>query len=298
MSEHAAPHNVAIATLASRHPAAVDDRYLVAALAARGIAAEMAVWDDPGVDWGRFDLCIVRSTWDYDRPYRIAAFRAWIDHVAERTLLWNPPEVLRWNLDKRYLRDLAARGVPVPESVWLERGARASLAAILAEHGWREAVVKPVVSASARETMRVARDELVAAQRRLEENLAREAMMVQAFLPEVVSRGELSLMFIDGAFTHAVHKRPAAGDFRVQIEHGGSEVRMEPEPAVVAAGERVLRAVGDATLPYARVDLVPRDAGEPLLLELELVEPSLFLGLCPQAAERLADAAVAAMGRG
>ncbi len=313
------PPAIALATVAGIPYAAEHDRPLVEALRARGVAAERVIWNDPAADWALYGLVIVRSTWDYDRPDRIEAFRAWIDHVAARTQLWNPPDVLRWNLDKRYLRDLARRGVAVPETEWLERGADATLAAILNERGWREAVVKPVVSASARETYRVHRDDVAAAERTFARNLAREAMMVQAFVPEVVAWGELSVIVIDGVVTHAVRKRPAPGDFRVQIEHGGSETRVELDAPMIQAAERVLRAVEhDGPLPYARVDLVPRgaadvraerDAGpigdersprdaEALLLELELVEPSLFLDLCPEAAERLADAAVAAVGVG
>jgi glutathione synthase/RimK-type ligase-like ATP-grasp enzyme len=285
---------VALATAAQVTSDVAHDVPLAVALRRQGVQVALAVWDDPAVDWSGFDLVIVRSTWDY--ATRIADFRAWIDHVAERTRLWNPAPLMHWNLDKRYLRDLEARGVRLPPTAWLERGADDSLAELLAQRGWREAVVKPVVSASARETWRVTRAEAPAAEARLKANLAREPMMLQSFVDAILQEGELSLIYIDGTFTHAVRKRPAPGDFRVQLEHGGSEEPVTPDARLVAAGARVLRAASPEPIPYARVDLVPQADGEPLLIELELVEPCLYLGLAQEAAERMARSALAAVG--
>jgi glutathione synthase/RimK-type ligase-like ATP-grasp enzyme len=206
-------------------------------------------------------------------------------------------------MDKRYLRALAGRGVPVVPTAWVERGDARPLAGILAAHGWRDAVVKPVVSASAHATWRTGAsasagaDAGAEAEARFRAQCADGAVMVQPFLEVIRDGGEWSLVFVDGAFSHAVRKRPAPGDFRVQQEHGGSAEPAAAPAALVAHGRAALAAAqaaaGSASgALYARVDGCETDAGF-LLMELELLEPSLFLGADDGAAARLA----AAIGR-
>ena len=200
--------------------------------------------------------------------------------------LWNPPAVLRWNSHKGYLRDLAARGVPVVPTRWLGRGKPVDLATLLEDTGWRDAVVKPAVSASASGTWRTSTEAAAGDQARLGELLRAGDVMVQPFVSEVRDRGEWSILFLGGQLSHAVLKRPAEGDYRVQWEFGGSAVTMAPPPRLVADAEAVMAAVpGDAV--YARVDGVERD-GRLVLMELELIEPHLFLGWDAGAATRLA----------
>ena len=281
---------VALATCAALPQLDVEDAPLVPALQRAGIEGVPLVWNDPAVDWTAYDLVAVRTTWDY--PNKIAAFLAWADHVAAARRLWNPAPMLRWNTDKLYLRGLSQKGVPIVPTRWFARGSAADLAGLLAEEGWTEAVLKPVVSAGARRTRLVGPDSVKAGAQFLAEQLTQRAMMVQPYVAEVSTVGELSLLYFNGRFSHAVRKIPAAGDFRVQTEHGGRVLAVPPTAAEAAAGQRVLDALAEDTL-YARIDLLPTADGVLRLLELEVTEPSMFLRWDDHAADRFA-AAIAA----
>jgi glutathione synthase/RimK-type ligase-like ATP-grasp enzyme len=204
---------------------------------------------------------------------------------------------VRWNLDKRYLRDLAARGVPIVPTLWIEPGDGTTpeeAVRRIAEAGWPELVVKPTVSAGAWRTLRLRREEVGGRLDWLRESLAAGGLMAQPFLPEIVREGEHSLLFFDGVLSHAVLKRPRDGDFRVQWAHGGREVPVTPAASTVAEARAVLDAAPSAGL-YARVDGVLRD-GRLLLMELEQIEPYLFLGGAPGSAERFVRALCARLG--
>jgi glutathione synthase/RimK-type ligase-like ATP-grasp enzyme len=291
---------IALATYAPLPGLAADEHPLIASLAARDIRAVPAVWDDPTVAWERFAGVIIRSCWDYH--LRPAEFFGWIDRVASLGVpIWNSPATLRWNSRKTYLHDLAIGGVRTVPTLWLlgdnPRRATASLATILADTGWDDVVVKPVVSASAHETWKVSRhDARVNASvhdGRLRTLIARHGVMVQPFVPEIESDGEWSLQFFGGVFSHAVIKRAAAGDFRVQREFGGTHETVMPPPLVLRQAEHALRSAPGESL-YARVDGVVID-GDLVVTELELLEPSLFLDAHPAAPERFANAITAAM---
>ncbi|HSF41657.1 MAG TPA: hypothetical protein VLT87_17795 [Thermoanaerobaculia bacterium] len=278
---------IAFVTHAGRPDLADDDRLAAAEISRRGARVEAAVWDDPHVDWSGFDRVVLRSCWDYH--LRLPEFLGWLGGLERAGApVWNPPAVVRGNADKGYLADLAAGGVPVVATMRVERGAAADLASILDERGWTDAVVKPAVSASAFLTRRVRREEAVEAQADFEHLLALSAALVQPFLPEVQSGGEWSLLFFAGEYSHAVLKRPRAGDFRVQTEHGGSTLAQRPSPALVAQARQVLEHIPGPWL-YARVDGVEVD-GTFLLMELELIEPSLFLACDREAPARFATA--------
>jgi len=284
---------VALAT-SRAHPRLVeDDRLLQVALQERGVSAEPAVWDDADVAWGDFDTVVVRSCWDYH--YRLEEFDAWIGRLEGSGVpLWNPPEVLRWNARKTYLRELEVAGIPIVPTRFVE-GGEAPLESVLDESGWDEVVVKPAVSASARDTWRASRATLSADGSRYRRLLATGPVMVQPFLPAIQTDGEWSLCFFDGSYSHAVLKRPGPGDFRVQPNHGGIYSSEDAPAALVSQAEAGLRASGQRTL-YARVDGCIVD-GTFRLMELELLEPGLFLGSDPAAAGRLADAAIRAAGQ-
>ena len=280
---------VALATCAALPGLASDDRHLLAALRALGVAAEPAVWEDELYDWAGLRLCVIRSAWDY--AYRRPAFVAWSRRVAAVTTLWNPAPIVEWNTHKRYLVDLAVRGVPAVPTVVLPAGSATRLADVLREHEWEEVILKAAVAQTGRHLLRVRSTDRARGQAHLDRLLPHEDMLVQPFLDAVVGAGEISLVFIDGAFSHAVRKRPAAGDFRVHDDYGGSVVAVEPAVAERAVAELAIAAAGTPLL-YARVDLVPGPGG-PVVMELELVEPDLFLGCAPGAANRLARAIAA-----
>lgn len=284
---------IAIATCADHPQLVPDDRPLPAALAARGVEAVPAAWDDAEVEWERFDGCLLRSTWDYHEKHD--EFLGWARAVSERMPLWNPRELVAWNVEKGYLRELAAAGVPTIPTRWLERGAEHRLEALLAEEGWEEAVLKPAVDLGAR-NLRRARAGDPAGQAALEELLAIHDVMVQPFLPSVEAAGELSLVYIGGRFSHAVRKVPRQGDFRVQPNWGGSVQSADATPEDLAIGELALAQLPAEPL-YARVDLVCGLAAESLLIELELIEPLLFFEQHPSAVEALADVVTAQLSQ-
>jgi len=265
------PLSVALVTWANLPQLTEDDRLLRAELERRGVETHAAVWDDPNVDWESFDDVILRSTWDYHK--RIDEFRAWVAH---RRRLWNPREVVLWNLHKRYLLELEHT---VPTAL-VPAGESARDAA--ETRGWTRIVVKPAVSATAWRT---------------EQLDAKDAetydvdVLVQPFLPEIAD-GEWSLLFFGGEFSHAVLKRPKSGDFRVQSDFGGS-VSIEAPPA------RLIEQAAELVKPewlFARVDGIDR-GGRFLLMELELTEPVLFFHAHPAAPARFADAFARIRGR-
>jgi glutathione synthase/RimK-type ligase-like ATP-grasp enzyme len=280
---------VALATCASVPDLTEDDRLLWEELSRRGVTARPVVWSDAGVRWSTFDRVVIRSCWDYH--LRLPEFLAWLDRVeADRVPLWNPAPLVRFNAHKSYLKELKAAGLPVVPTAWLERGSTVDFGRLLQDRGWLEAVVKPAVSASAFRTWRVSAQEAASADahRAFRELLAVSDVLVQPFLKEIEQEGEWSFVFLGGEFSHAVLKRPAAGDFRVQTEYGGS-VLTELPPSSAIWGAQAVAHYLQGPWAYARIDAVLTE-GALTLMEVELIEPHLFLGNHPLAAERLADA--------
>jgi glutathione synthase/RimK-type ligase-like ATP-grasp enzyme len=277
---------IAIATCADYEQLKVDDELLRAALEERGCEARAVVWDEEGADWARFDLCLIRSTWDYHEKHR--EFLAWAQKVETVTPLRNPVELIAWNSDKAYLRELAEQGIRIVPTVWIDQSAAVDLDEVLAGERWDEAVVKPAIDLGARNLHLVRAG---AGSGALEAVLRRGEAMVQPFLPSLEEKGELSLVYIEGAFSYAVRKRPAPGDFRVQPIWGGTFSCVQPEAEQVALAEQVLAQLDEAPL-YARVDLVEGLDANPCLIELELIEPNLYLSQHPPAATLLANAAL------
>ncbi len=283
---------LALATCADLPEWEVDDRPFHEALRRRGHDVSLPVWDDAHVDWAAFDAVLVRTTWDYMEKQE--AFVAWAERVAALRPLSAPPGVVRWNTRKTYLRDLAEEGVPLAPTQWLEPGPPADVAALLAGRGWERAFLKPMVGATARETLRFATDAagMAAAQAHLDRLQPREGFLLQPYLPSIEQEGELSAVFFGGRFSHGVRKVPVPGDYRAQDDFGAHDepwdfpaAEREHAAAVMARAERRF-----GPLLYGRVDFLRGADGRLLLNELELVEPSLFFRHDPQAADRLADA--------
>lgn len=263
-----------------------DDHLLVAALADIGIASVAAVWSDAGIDWTSFDALVMRSPWDYFE--RVAEFRAWLDaRFAEGVLLCNTREILEWNWDKRYLQELARAGVAVVPTICIPEKSKADIAALARARGWNEVVVKPTIAGGGYRILRFRLEEIARYAADIAQTLDDRGVLVQPFLPEIQS-GELSLLFFDGIFSHAVCKRPKAGDYRVQFQFGGTNENIEvSEDLVTQASTCVAHA--PAPPVYARVDGVVRD-GTFLLMELEIFEPLMFLSRHPEAPARFARA--------
>ena len=287
------PH-VLLASCAQARGLDDDEPLLLAALAGAGVTASTADWADPAVDWAAASAVVVRSTWDY-APRR-DEFLAWAQRVAAVTALHNPAAVLAWNTDKRYLAEVGAAGLPVVPTAWASGPAELP-AALGAWDG--DVVVKPAVSAGARDTARFAPTEREAAGALATRILGSgRVVMVQPYLTRLDGEGETGLVYLDGAYSHAFGKGAllageplGAGLFAAETITARTATSAQRE-----VGNAVLAAVCERTgvVPlYARVDLVPGEDGAPRVLEVELTEPSLNLPVAPGAAQRLATAITA-----
>jgi glutathione synthase/RimK-type ligase-like ATP-grasp enzyme len=292
---------VAFATCAELLVLDPDDELLAQALRELGVEVVPLAWDDGRADWASFDLVLVRSPWDYH--LRRDAFVHWAQRVGRETRLLNGAATIAWNTDKTYLRALAEQGVPTVPTAWVERvaagGDAPDLAALLAERGWagEEAIVKPSIGLGSSGLMRVpAGDPGGAGQRHVAELAQDGVAMVQPFIPSVPAAGELSLIFFERELSHVVRKRPPAGEFRVQPDFGAVTTAEEATAQERDVAQRALACVAEAELLYARVDLVAGPAGEVWLMELELVEPTLYFEAAPGSAARFAPLVAAAAG--
>ncbi len=267
-----------------------DEQLVLPALAQRGVQACPIPWTDGLETLAACDAVVVRSCWDYHlAPEK---FARWIDALEGLDVpVWNPPHVLRWNLDKRHLLELEAAGFPVLPTRVVDKGGEVSLHALLEELEWDEAVVKPVISLGGWETFRVRQHapgpERAGQEQRWATVHAGHDMLVQCFASEIATEGELSLLFFAGAFSHAVIKHPGQGEFRVHEEFGGSKLRIDPPLELVEFAAQVLHTCPGPQV-YARVDGVQRN-GRFELMEVELLDPSLYLEDAPDAVERWAD---------
>ena len=275
--------DVALATCLTLPDPDEDTPPLLEALRAAGLRAEVLAWDDPNADFAGATMTLLRSTWNY--PERPDDFLAWALRTAAASKLWNRPDVVRWNVYKGYLLDLERRGVPVVPTELVARGSGATLEAIATQRAWRDLVVKPAISAGSRGTARVREDEMRGrGQDHLRALLRDGDALVQPYVASVEGHGERSVVWIDGAITHSVRKSPR---FPGDPESVSAALPVAADEADVA-----LRAIAAAPSPllYARVDMARDDRGAPRVMELELIEPSLFFPRCPAALARYVDA--------
>lgn len=271
---------------------ALEEGLLIDALEALGLRTDRQAWDDPFVDWRATDTLVFRSTWNYFDC--IDRFRPWLDTVSTHTRCINDAALVQWNMDKHYLADLSARGVPVVPTVFVEAGSHGSLSGILGDTGWDEVVIKPAVGGAARLTWRANRATAESEAPVLQDCLRRESMLIQPFQRAIEHSGEVSVIVIGGAVTHGVRKQPRTGDFRVQDDHGGTVHPHDPTRSEIELALQAVAACPQSPC-YARVDMVSSDEG-PRLMEIELIEPELFLRHRPTSATALARAIASARG--
>jgi len=299
---------LALATCAELPDLDESDQRLRETLSGLGVASEVVVWDDPTVDWGTYPTVLIRSTWDYTS--RVRHFTEWTRRVERTSTLLNPADVVAWNIDKIYLRDLEQHGLPIVPTIWLDPERQLSARGIHTRFpAFGDFVIKPTVSAGSRDTGRY--DASQTPSRALAITHAKNLLgvgrhvMVQRYLKQVDTVGETSLVYVDGEFSHAVRKGPVLeGPYRAEDTEGVLYREEEMASREASPAERELADRVIATLPtvipqlegsllYARVDLIPDNDGSPLILEVELIEPSLFFEHAPGAVERFAQALVA-----
>ncbi|NWK77163.1 RimK family alpha-L-glutamate ligase [Aquitalea sp. LB_tupeE] len=264
----------------------LEDGLVLDALQRQGLRVTRKAWDDPDFDWKQTSSLLFRTTWDYFDRY--AEFRPWLSKVAKQTTLFNGAALIDWNIDKHYLRFLAEKGINVVNTHYIEKGDTHTLAQCLAESGWTDAILKPVVSGSARHTYRISLDNARELECTFAELVQQEALLLQPFQHAILAEGEVSLMVIDGQFSHAIRKTPKTGDFRVQDDHGGSVHAHAASTEEQQFAEHAIAAIPFDVL-YARVDIVRDNAGQLAIMEVEMIEPELFFRYRPEAADSLAS---------
>ncbi len=252
-----------------------DDRYLQKALESRNVTVKAQVWDDDSVDWTAAGTCVVRSTWDYHKKFD--KFCRWLQYLGTVAKVFNDPVLMQWNARKTYLKELSEAGLPVIPTKFVSKQFRPRISATLRETGWKEAVLKPTVGLATSGVKKI--------------DQSRASLDASEFLPSVHYYGERALIFIDGQYSHCVRKS-AFQALTVAGEAGETAVLASEEEINVAAS--IIAHLSSVPL-YARVDLVRDNEDKPLLLELELIEPSLFLGTKPEAADAMAEALIRRM---
>jgi hypothetical protein len=264
-----------------RRTDAFEHDYMMDALrgpfAARGMRVEDVAWDDPKADWADFDAVIIGTTWDYWD--RLEEFLAALERIESQARLFNGSALVRWNARKTYLRELETKGAKLIPTLWLDVADEAAAKAAFGTLGADDLVFKRQVGAGAKDQHRVKRGEPIPAMP--------HAMMAQPFLPMIQTEGELSFIFIDGEFCHALIKRAQPGDYRIQSTYGGREEKITPSAEDLAAARAIIGTLDEAPL-YGRVDMLRGDGGGLLLMELEVIEPYLYPVEGPELGERMA----------
>lgn len=267
-----------------------DDQLLQQYLIQKDIVVTAVSWDDDTINWKEFDIIVLRSMWDYfERPME---FDKWLDKlVLVGCNVLNPVSVVKWNQNKTYFNDFSKKGVLLPPYVICSPNKVSTLKSILKDKGWSKAVVKPTISGGAYNTWITNTDTVDDDELRFTELVQHGDVIVQVFVEEIITKGELSLIFFNKKFSHAICKKAKQGDFRVQLQFGGTNTAIQPDADILAQATDLLNSIPE-TLLYARVDGVVTDDNEFLLMELELIEPVLFVSTDDKACENFYTAFV------
>lgn len=278
-------NSVAIVTCATRDDSGTADARLMDACAKVGLLASPMIWNDPAVEWQRFDACLVRTPWDWvENPL---GFSQWIDVRGQDSFLLNPPETLQWGYEKTYLLALAAAGLPIIPTLLMDSPDTARVLAWARRQGWERLAIKPSLSAGS-----IGVSIVPATERDVAASLNRPwpsmgALLVQPYQAAIETAGETSLIFIDGQYSHCVRKQPKSGDFRVQPQYGARLSACAPLPEQQALAQAVMDLVPGNWI-LGRVDMVQDEKDSWRIIECEVVEPDLYFGHDDQAADRLA----------
>lgn len=266
-----------------------EDEILHQAFAELGMKTKRIAWDEPSQDWSKVRHLIIRTPWNYFDEFD--KFKPWLEKISETCNLYNPKEIVFWNLDKIYLKELESKGIPIPATIILpaKEKPKKSLHAYFQELPWKEIILKPRISGAARETYRISRNEVESYEGTFAQLCLSEPMMLQEFQESILEKGEISLVFIQGNYSHAVLKKGKSGDFRVQDDFGGSVGLHQAKPKEINFGVECLNRLKNTPL-YARVDIFYNNHNKLVLGELELIEPELWFRFNHSSARKLAKA--------
>lgn len=262
-----------------------EDNFVKESLEKQGLKVLRLSWDNPTFDWSSTKYVLFRTTWDYFDRYD--EFSVWLNKVSKQTTLLNSENIIRWNIDKHYLQDLQKKGVHICESYFIEKGESKTLQNIANHYKLNEFVLKPCVSGGGRHTYKIDKNSIEKHEAIFKELIANEAMIIQPFQYNIVDKGEISLMVMNGKYTHAVLKIAKKGDFRVQDDFGGTVHDYQPTQKEIAFAENAVKACLEIPI-YARVDVFIDNNNKLAIAELELIEPELWFRNHPKAADELA----------
>lgn len=277
-------HNTKIALVTSLESPKLSDgeKLLYSNLQTNEYITSEVAWDDKNIDWTAFDVVILRACWDYHK--RIDEFKQWIESLEKNSVnLWNPINIIKWNIDKHYLIELQEKRVSIIPTFIFNKGGIADLSSIPEINVWGEIIIKPCVGASAWGVSKFNTNNLPVAQQYLNDLITTSDVIVQRFMPQISSEGEYSFMFFNKKYSHTALKRPSILDFRTQPHFGGSEIAVEPPLELITQAQKIVDSI-ESPLLYARVDGVVEN-GILMLMELELTEPYLFFELGPQSTD-------------
>ncbi|MAN39456.1 MAG: hypothetical protein CMQ64_04885 [Gammaproteobacteria bacterium] len=265
----------------------LEQELLKSAFEAQGLKVDITYWDNPSYEWQQTKSVLFRTVWDYFE--RFDEFWDWLEQVKTKTRLINSYELIKWNIDKHYLRDLKNNDIQVVPTYFADKGNNISLQEIANLSEWKHIVIKPAISASAFNTYKITNDEIEQKEQLFHELLQTHDMLVQPFFPTISELGEASLMVFGGKFTHAILKKTKAGDFRVQDDFGGTVHDYNPTQEEIKFAEKVFQSC--TSLPiYGRVDIVWDSNKHIYLSELEIIEPELWIRNRPESANKIAEA--------
>ncbi|WP_430413055.1 ATP-grasp domain-containing protein [Kordia sp.] len=267
----------------------LEDKLVKEALEKEELNVKRLAWDDAYFDWNTTKYVLFRTTWDYFD--RFSEFSSWLTEVGQKTILLNSAKIIHWNIDKHYLHDLSTAGIEIVPTYFMEKGDTRTLSELHTALGWEQTVLKPCVSGAARHTYKLNLDTIHKHEILYKNLISEEAMMLQPFMNQIVTKGEISLIVINGTYTHAILKKAKAGDFRVQDDFGGSVYEYNPSLAEIDFAENAVKACIELPI-YARVDIIWDNDDQLAISEIELIEPELWFRHNNDAATQLAKGIV------
>ena len=265
----------------------LEQELLKSAFEAQGLKVDITYWDNPTYEWQETKSVLFRTIWDYFE--RFNEFCEWLEQVKTKTRLINSYELIKWNIDKHYLKDLSSWGIETVPTYFADKGCNMKLHEIAKRNQWKDLVIKPAISASAFKTYKILANEIQVNEKLFNSLVQERNMLVQPYFETITQLGEASLMVFDGKFTHAILKKAQPGDFRVQDDFGGTVHNYIPTKAEINFAEKVFETCKTKPV-YGRVDIVWDNDKNFYLSELEIIEPELWIRNYPKCAERIAEA--------
>ena len=261
-----------------------EDRLVQDALESENLKIIKKDWNDSNFNWSKTKTALFRSTWDYFDQF--SNFQKWLHHVNNQCVLINSFDQIKWNLDKHYLQDLKSWGLPIPESIFVNKDSNTDLKNIVEQKNWKHIVVKPTVSGAARHTYNLKNEEIESFQSKWIKLTNGEDFIIQEFQNNVIKKGEIAVMIFGGEFSHAILKKAKKGDFRVQDDFGGTVQIINPSKEIIQLAERTIKKLKPTPI-YARVDIILNNDNQPVIMELELIEPELWFRFKEDSAKKL-----------